>query len=127
MSRELPNDVEMEKALLGCLFIEHEKYFEIADLELAPDDFFDQNHRIIFEAIQSIVSKSETIDLATVGAELRSQDQLQALGKGKGFTFLTEVAESGLTASLQCPYDYCYAEVDVHKSTLPWPFKSLFY
>ena len=103
-NNQLPQDPIMEQALLGCLMIYPDAYFEIADIDIRPEDFFNRNNRVIFEAMQSIIARNEKIDISTVISELESKKVLNSLGSGqdKGYFFIAKIAEEQV-ASVNAP------------------------
>lgn len=63
-------DINVEKAVLGQLIIEPDAYLKISD-ELNADDFYEDNHKIIFEAIQNVFKDNRGIDILTVSKEAK--------------------------------------------------------
>jgi replicative DNA helicase len=74
-----PQATELEEAVLGALMLEKEALNEIIEI-LKPDNFYKENHRHIYEAIISLFSKSEPVDLLTVTSELRKLGKLEIAG-----------------------------------------------
>ena len=54
----LPNNLEAEQALLGCLLIDVETQTDILD-KLSEDDFYQESHKLIIGAMKG--SREETI------------------------------------------------------------------
>ena len=57
-----PQDVEMERALLGALMLNQNAMYEVVDL-VSIDSFYAGKHRIIFDSMLSLFAKSEPIDV----------------------------------------------------------------
>lgn len=64
--------------------------------QLTANDFYRQNHRLIFEAISALSHRNSPIDLVTVVEELRRNGQLDRVG---GPAYLTALIESCPAAS----------------------------
>lgn len=83
-----PQDVEMEKALLGALMLNQNAMYEIADL-VGVDSFYAGKHRTIYDAMLGLYAKGEPIDLVTVSGKLKERKQLQEVGNA---SYLSELA-----------------------------------
>ena len=55
---------------------------------LSVDDFYPEVHQIIFRAMQAAAQSKHPVDLVTVSAELRRNDQLDSVGGGEYLTAL---------------------------------------
>lgn len=88
-----PQDLEMEKALLGALMINQNAIYECADV-VHVDSFYAGKHRSIFDAMLTLYGKGEPIDVVTVAGKLSERKQLQDIG---GRAYLSELA--GFAAS----------------------------
>ena len=85
-----PQDIEMEKALLGALLISPGAMYEVADVA-GIDSFYVGKHRIIYDAMLTLYGKGEPIDVVTVSGKLKERKQLADIG---GASYLTELANS---------------------------------
>lgn len=85
-----PQDVEMEKALLGALLINQAAMYETADI-VGVDSFYAGKHRVVFDAMLTLYGKGEPIDVATVASKLKERKQLSEVG---GAAYLSELASS---------------------------------
>src|SRR3989344_5527132 len=85
-----PQDIEMEKALLGALLISPGAMYEVADVA-GIDSFYVGKHRIIYDAMLTLYGKGEPIDVVTVSGKLKERKQLADIG---GASYLTERANS---------------------------------
>jgi len=88
-----PQDVEMEKALLGALMLSQSAMYEVADL-VGIDSFYAGKHRVLYDAMLALYGKGEPIDVATLSAKLRERKQLSDVG---GTSYLSELV--GASAS----------------------------
>lgn len=92
---DLPQNLDVEASLLGSLLIDSESFIKIAD-SVTADDFFDPRHRAIFSAMKILHDKRSPLDILTLSEQLRSHDQLDAVG---GAQYLTELTNTVPTAS----------------------------
>lgn len=74
-----PQATDLEMAVLGALLIDKEALSKVSDF-LKPDAFYDDKNKFIYEAILSLFSKSEPIDIRTVTNELRFTGKLEIVG-----------------------------------------------
>lgn len=77
---ELPHDIGAEKALLGCLLIDHQSFDEISDVSLTSEDFYHPQYAIIFEALKELHLESQPIDIITVSSKLNDHGKLEKIG-----------------------------------------------
>jgi len=71
--------LEAEQSLLGGLLLDNRKWDEIAGAVTA-EDFYDQNHRLIFAAISSLQEDGKPVDIITVTEFLEKREQLEKAG-----------------------------------------------
>ena len=90
VSRVPPQDVEVERALLGALMLNPNAMYETADV-VGVDSFYASKHRTIFDAMLTLHNKGEPIDLVTVSNKLKERKQLQDIG---GASYLSELANT---------------------------------
>lgn len=105
-----PHSIEAEQSTLGAMLIKDtavEKVFEILDKE----DFYRENHQILFDVIMFLSERDEPIDLVTVPNELKNRDQLDAIG---GMAYLAALFDTVPTAA---NVEY-YAKIVEEKATL---------
>ncbi len=89
-NRSAPHAIEAEEAVLGCVLINPEAYFEVAPI-LHPDDFYLHKHRWIWEAFVGLHDQRLPIDIITVAEELERHNQLGEVG---GSAYLTRLINS---------------------------------
>lgn len=54
---DLPSDTEAEELLIGCLLVDSRRFHEIASV-VGPADFWDDQHREVFEVIAELVGSA---------------------------------------------------------------------
>ena len=65
MGNKPPQALDVEEAVLGAMLVEPSTIDEAME-ELTPSCFYDQHHRMIFEAMSALVNDHVSIDLITV-------------------------------------------------------------
>ncbi|OGG57381.1 replicative DNA helicase [Candidatus Kaiserbacteria bacterium RIFCSPHIGHO2_01_FULL_55_17] len=88
-----PQDIEMERALLGALMLNQNAMYEVADL-VGVDSFYAGKHRTIFDAMLSLHNKGEPIDVVTLSSKLKERKQLAEVGGAAYLSELTNAAAS---------------------------------
>ncbi len=78
-----PQSIEAERALLGCLLIDKEAIFKVADF-LFPEDFYRGIHQTIYSVCLELFRKGEPIDILTVSNRLAEKNLLEEIG-GRGY------------------------------------------
>jgi replicative DNA helicase len=90
-----PQNLDVEASLLGSLLIDSDAFIKIGDM-ISADDFFDAHHNRIFAAMRALHDKRSPIDILTLSEQLKSADQLDAVG---GASYLTELTNFVPTAA----------------------------
>jgi replicative DNA helicase len=89
-----PHSNEAEESLLGSLLIDKDAIIKIAD-NLAPEDFYRDAHKQIFEAIKDLYSNQEPIDIITVANRLEDKKKLTNAG---GRSYLAKLSNAVATS-----------------------------
>ena len=74
-----PQAVDLEEAVLGAMLIDEKGVNEIIDI-LSPEVFYKKSHQLIYESIQRLFRESEPIDLLTVSADLKKNNNFEIIG-----------------------------------------------
>lgn len=90
MAKEYPHDLEAERSLLGSMLISKDSCHEILGLA-STDDFYLDSHRLLFEAMQTIDSQNNPVDVTTLTSYLIDKKQLDKIG---GVEYLLQLSES---------------------------------
>ena len=85
----LPNNLEAEQALLGCLLIDIETQTDILD-KLSEEDFYQESHKLIIGAMKSVFNARKPVDLVTLADQLEND---KCLDKAGGLTYITDLAK----------------------------------
>ena len=84
----MPNNLEAEQAVLGCLLIDNDTQTEILD-KLTEEDFYQESHKLIIGAMKAVFNARKPVDLVTLADELENSKSLEKAG---GLTYITELA-----------------------------------
>jgi len=90
-----PQNLDSEKALLGSIMLKPEGMNDAIDT-ISPDSFYAEKHRMVFQAMLELFSKSEPIDLLSLSSKLKEKGKLDQVG---GSSYLTELVNSVPSAS----------------------------
>jgi len=85
-----PQNLEAEQAVLGAMMLKPEVGSSVFEM-LQPEDFYRDNHRLIFSAIRDLFEKGDPIDLVSVAEILRQQGRLEQVG---GIATISAIARS---------------------------------
>jgi replicative DNA helicase len=108
--RTPPHNVDAEKALLGAIILKPDALHDVS-VTVFPESFFADKHRLIYEAIASLFSRGNPIDLVSVVSKLKDTGNLDRVG---GAAYVTELIET-VPAASNALY---YAEVVQGKAAL---------
>lgn len=90
-----PQNLDVEKSLLGAILIDENVLTRVSD-KLAADDFYDQRHVLIYAAVIRLYERHAPVDLLTLSDELKKKDELQNAG---GTDYLSELTNQVPTAA----------------------------
>ena len=85
-----PHSVEAEQSVLGGLMLEASALDKISDL-MTADDFYRQEHRLIFNQIVRLNELSKPVDVITVAESLEIAGDLERVG---GLPYLGSLAQN---------------------------------
>ena len=86
-AKMLPNDLEAEQSLLGCLFISQDACIETFS-SLDARDFYSNAHQKIYQAMLDNYKKNVAVDYITVSKVLEVKSELEEVG---GLGYLTDL------------------------------------
>ena len=69
-----PHSKEAEESVLGALLLDKDAVIAVAEF-LLPEDFYDERHKEIYEAILSLYEDRVPVDVLTVTEKLKQQNQ----------------------------------------------------
>jgi len=103
-----PHSDEAEQSVLGGLLIDPKAFSRVADT-LSVSDFYAHTHRVIFEAITTLIGEAKPVDVITVFEQLGDK-----AGDAGGLSYLNALAQSVPSASNIVRY----AEIVMERATL---------
>src|SRR6185295_12713107 len=84
--RVLPHNVEAEASILGGIILRNEVLTHLDTIEV--EDFYDNRHKVVFQAIRNLEATARPIDIVTLENEIQKAGKLDAIG---GVAFLGEL------------------------------------
>ena len=85
----LPNDLEVEQCLLGCIFKSLDAGVDIFP-QIAVQDFYSNAHKKIYQAMLDNYIKNVAVDYVTVAKVLDSKGELEEVG---GMGYIVDLAD----------------------------------
>ncbi len=110
-----PHNVEAEKGLLCCILLDNDVMFVSDGLLMAPADFYQKEHSMIFEAMKELWGHRRTIDVITLADSLVKLQYFDLIG---GNDYLYEISTAVLTTSVAGEYAKIVKEKSVLRSIL---------
>jgi replicative DNA helicase len=105
-----PHSIEAEQSVLGGLMLDSAAWDQIADRVVA-EDFYRNDHRLIFEAVAVLIERSQPCDAVTLSGHLESLGLLEQVG---GLSYLGSLArDTPTTANIRA-----YADIVRERSVL---------
>jgi replicative DNA helicase len=90
-----PHSIEAEQSILGGLLLDNSKWDVVGD-KVIEEDFYRQDHRLIYRVIGRLASDGKPIDVVTVAEELERLGELENSG---GMQYLGELVEKTPSAT----------------------------
>lgn len=90
-----PQNVDAEQSILGAILIDPEAIIKITD-SLSPDDFYREDHHIIYEHMLKLFEKRKPIDMLTLTDALESSKKLSFVGGATYIATLTGMVNSSV-------------------------------
>ncbi|MBX4205114.1 MAG: replicative DNA helicase [Candidatus Doudnabacteria bacterium] len=85
-----PQSLEAEQSVLGSLILDRDAIIKIADV-ISAEDFYEDKHRVIYNAIIRLYDERASIDILTVSNKLEEGSSLEKIG---GASYLTTLVNS---------------------------------
>jgi replicative DNA helicase len=105
---KLPYSYESEASVLGAIIIDTNALVKIAD-KITTDDFYEERHQKIFNAISDLYEARKAIDVLTISNQLKAKGALDEVG---GASYITELTNFVPTAA----HVESYATIVVEKA-----------
>ena len=85
-----PNSVDSEQSVLGGLLLHNDSWDNVVNI-LGSDDFYQSSHRIIYDAIVTLLEHDKPADILTVKEQVVKSHDEESIG---GFAYLAQIAEN---------------------------------
>ena len=85
-----PNSVDSEQSVLGGLLLHNDSWDNVVNI-LGSDDFYQTSHRIIYDAIVTLLEHDKPADILTVKEQVIKSHDEDSIG---GFAYLAQIAEN---------------------------------
>lgn len=85
----MPNNLDAEQALLGCMLIDNEILSEILE-QLDKNDFYHESHQYILSAMKMVFAERKPVDIVTLCDRLDGDNNLEKAG---GISYVSELAQ----------------------------------
>lgn len=85
-----PHSIEAEQSVLGGLMLDNQMWDKVAD-RLSIEDFYRQDHRLIFSTVIDLAAKDKPFDVLTISEALKVRHQIEEAG---GEIYLFELANN---------------------------------
>ena len=93
--RVMPSSAETEQAVIGSILMDKDEMMNVADI-LVPDDFYQSEYRMIYQAMVQINSEGRPVDIVTVHEQLKSMNVPPEVSS---LDFMIEVVNSVATSA----------------------------
>ena len=90
-----PFSLEAEQSVIGALMLDNRAVDRVISL-VNPEDFYQINNKLIFEAILQLANRSQPLDVLTVAEHLKTHGELERAG---GESYLYELAHNTPSAA----------------------------
>lgn len=90
-----PHSAEAEESVLGALLLDRDAIIAVAEF-LSASDFYDDKHRLIYEACLELYEERTPIDVLTIADRLKKKKALKIIGSS---AYLAELANKVPTAA----------------------------
>ena len=104
--RVAPHSAEAEKSVLGAAMLSKDALFDVMEV-VKPADFYDENHKEIFQAMIDLNRKNAPVDALTVAEELKKRNSLEMVG---GRAYIASLSSMTPTTSNAMEYGRIVAE-----------------
>ena len=101
-----PHSAEAEKSVLGAAMLSKDAFFDVMEV-VKPADFYDENHKEIFQAMIDLNRKNAPVDALTVAEELKKRNSLEMVG---GRAYIASLSSMTPTTSNAMEYGRIVAE-----------------
>jgi replicative DNA helicase len=96
-----PQALDLEEAVLGAAMLEKGATSVLVEL-LKPEDFYSDQHSVIFKALQSLTREGKPVDMRTIVHQLSTTNELNIAGGAYYIAELTSKVSSAANMEYHC-------------------------
>ncbi len=90
-----PHSLESEQSVLGGLLLDNHAWEKVADI-ITDNDFYRQDHRLIYHHICKLIEQNKPADVITVAESLETSAELQTIG---GLAYIGAIVQNTPSAA----------------------------
>ena len=109
-----PNSIDSEQSVLGGLLLHNESWDNVVNI-LSSNDFYQASHRIIYDAIVTLLEHDKPADILTVIEQVIKTHHEDSIG---GFTYLAQIADNTPSVSNIETYAKHVRELSIYRQLI---------
>ena len=109
-----PHSVDSEQSVLGGLLLHNQAWDRVVDI-LNTNDFYQASHRIIYDAIVTLLEHDKPADILTVKEQVIKTHNEESIG---GFVYLAQIADNTPSVSNIEAYAKHVRELSVYRQLI---------
>ena len=109
-----PNSIDSEQSVLGGLLLHNESWDNVVNI-LSSNDFYQASHRIIYDAIVTLLEHDKPADILTVKEQVIKTHDEDSIG---GFTYLAQIADNTPSVSNIETYAKHVRELSIYRQLI---------
>lgn len=94
LDKVMPQNTDAERAVLAAMLFDREAIYEVSQI-LKAEDFYRQDHAVLFQAIITLNEKGQPADLITLSNQLQQDGNVEKAG---GIAYVAQIAGEADTA-----------------------------
>ena len=109
-----PNSIDSEQSVLGGLLLHNESWDNVVNI-LSSTDFYQASHRIIYDAIVTLLEHDKPADILTVKEQVIKTHDEDSIG---GFTYRAQIADNTPSVSNIETYAKHVRELSIYRQLI---------
>jgi len=109
-----PNSIDSEQSVLGGLLLHNDSWDRVVNI-ISTNDFYQASHRIIYDAIVTLLEHDKPADILTVKEQVIKTHDEDSIG---GFAYLAQIADNTPTVSNIETYAKHVRELSVYRQLI---------
>ena len=109
-----PNSIDSEQSVSGGLLLHNESWDNVVNI-LSSTDFYQASHRIIYDAIVTLLEHDKPADILTVKEQVIKTHDEDSIG---GFTYLAQIADNTPSVSNIETYAKHVRELSIYRQLI---------